>query len=187
MGRADAQFPGKSERDDSVGEITKSKRNAVRMVSISSTLLTDPSNIAIHPVANYVLVKPFFEPREIGSMAPIEVIGTFEKSKVIGNAFFLDIRVSSTPFDIRRRKVRCGGTKATEAACIWKTTLQACEIGGVEDEAFQHDPAARKADLNPTVDDPLGRQPIGQSGDGALVKRLVDSEAVEAARNADRT
>jgi hypothetical protein len=41
-------------------------------------------------------------------------------------------------------------------------------------------------DLDPAVDDPLRRQPVGQAGYRALLQRLVDGEAVKAAGDARR-
>ena len=119
-------------------------------------------------------------------MARVEGVGAVEDTKVVGDAFLLDVGVLATPFDPGRRQVGRGGTVAAEAARLRKAALQAGQIGRVEDEALQRDPAAFEADLDPAVDDALRRQPVGEAGDRALLQGLVDREAVESARDAHR-
>jgi hypothetical protein len=96
-------------------------------------------------------------------VARVEGVGTVDDTKVIGDAFLLDVDVLATPFDLGRREVGRGGTVAAEAARPRKAALQAGQIGRVEDEALQRDRAAFEADLDPAVDDALRRQPAGQA------------------------
>ena len=89
-------------------------------------------------------------------MARVEGIGAVEDAEVVGDAFLLDVGVLAAPFDPGRRQIGRGGAVAAEAPCLREAALQAGQIGWIEDEAFQRDPAAFQADLDPTVDDALG-------------------------------
>lgn len=122
----------------------------------------------------------------VGAVARVEGIRAVEDTEVVGDAFLLDVGVLATPFDPGRRQVGRGSAVAAEAACLRKPPLQAGQIGRIEDEALQRDPAAFQADLDPAVDDALRRQPVGQAGDRTLLQRFVDGEAVEAAGDAYR-
>ena len=75
-------------------------------------------------------------------MARVEGVGTVEGAEVVGDPFLLDVGVLAAPLDAGRRQVGRGSAVAAEAARLREAALQAGQVGFVEDEAFQRDPAA---------------------------------------------
>ena len=124
---------------------------------------------------------------EVGAASRVEGVGIVEGAEVVDDAVPLNEGVLPAPLRGRGREVRRGGPIAAEALRAGEAALQAAQVVGIEDEAFEVHPPALVPHLDPAVDDASGRQAIRQPRDRAALQCLVDRETVEAARHSGRT
>ena len=95
---------------------------------------------------------------EVGAASRVEGVGIVEGAEVVDDAVPLNEGVLPAPLHGRSREVRRGGPVAAEALGAGEAALQAAQVVGVEDEAFEvhrvkgvkrrgrpHDLAARHA------------------------------------------
>ncbi len=118
---------------------------------------------------DYVLKEPALEPRQVHPVPSIELVGRVEDTEIVIDAVFLDVRAGASPIDRRTLEIgRCRAIAAERALVGRNLPLQSGQIGTIEDEALEVDPFAVEPDLDPAVNDALGRQVIGKAGDGSL-------------------
>jgi len=163
------------------------RRRSRSRVNSGENLPRTPPNvryIPVHPFSNDVPEQEALNAAQIGPMPLVESIWVVKDAEVVVDTVFLDVRIRAFPLDGWVPKVRDSHGEATECAFDCREfALHALQVWSVQNEAFQVDPLFFKPDLNPAMNDVARRKLVGQTGNGAFLKLLVDRECMESARD----
>src|SRR6516164_5314312 len=124
----------------------------------------------------------FLDTAHVDAVFGIEIVRRIERAVVMIDSFVLDVGVRSFPRDRRVLQVFGGNCKSAKGTFgLREMALHAVQVATIDDEAFEIDPLPLVPNLDPAMDDARRRQTKGQTGNRALLQRLVDCEGVKAA------
>ncbi len=151
-----------------------------RLLCVSNLLY-----IGVHQMPSEISIDKSFELRHFLMMLPQQFIWAVIDTKVLIDAFALDISVVAVEIYYRMTKISYRHTIATECAgAIGVCRLKAFKIRLIQNKRLQLIPSTVQIYLHPTVEYVFWRKGIQQPRHCALLQPFVNSKAMYAAANA---